>query len=122
MKENDHPILKSDKQLLREAGQHILQLENEAKKGSQDIETLTVWNARLRVSLMAVGIHFKITPAQMQEIVTPYLDKQLEELKKQMDDIKEEFKAKLARGEKMEFIVNENPDKPADPAPEAPKE
>lgn len=113
-------ILKSDKQLLREAGQRILQLEAEAKKGAEAIETLGVWNSRLRISLMAVGIHYRISPAEMEKIVTPYLDKQLEELKRQMDEVKEEFKAKLARGEKVDFIINDNPDKPADAGPDAP--
>lgn len=124
---NNGAILKSDKQLLREAGIYINQLEQEAKKGAQDIETLTIMVARYRVSLMAVGIHFKITPAQMQEIVTPYLDKQMEEIQRQLDEVnkeqlaelekaKTEFKEKLKRGEKVDFIVKdriEDGEKPA---------
>lgn len=119
MKENPSGIIhKSDKQLLREAGAKILQLEKEAEDGVKTIEQLGIWNARLRVSLMAVGIHFKISPFEMQQIVTPYLDKQLSELEKQMAEIKAKFVEDVKAGKKVEFIINDNVDK----APEAPKE
>jgi chromosome segregation ATPase len=115
---NGHLIIKSAKEQLVDAEQKIArleaklkQMEKEAEEGVQTIEQLALQNSGRQVAIMALGIHFQLTPEAMHDIVQPFFDKRLEELQKEVEDIKTNFKAKLAAGEPVNFTAVENPEK-----------
>lgn len=103
-------IAKSKGQLLKEAGMKIMQFEQEAKQGVAQIEELKWMCARQRVAINALAKHFNLTPEQMKDIIQPYFDGEMEEVKKQVEGMKEQFKADLKAGKLPEFTVVENPD------------
>lgn len=107
-------IIKSKGQLLKEAEKRIAQYEKEAKQGVAQIEELKWMVARHRVALMALGEHFKLTKEQMQAIVQPVFDREIEETQKQVENLKKQFKEDLAAGKAPNFTVIENPEQRAE--------
>lgn len=103
-------IIKSKGQQLKDAERHINLLEQQAKVGVGQIEELKWMVARYRVSINALATHFKLTPEQMKEIIQPYFDGEMEEIKKQVEGLKDKFKTDLKAGKMPEFTVIENPD------------
>lgn len=103
-------IIKSVRQQLKESLAINAKYEAEAKAGCETIEQLKWQNSRRQITIMALGIHFQLTPEAMQAIVQPFFDKQLDEIKKEVEAIKSDFKANLAAGKMPEFTVVENPD------------
>lgn len=103
-------IIKSKGQQLKEAERAIKLYEEQAKHGVAQIEELKWMVARYRVSINALATHFKLTPEQMKEIIQPYFDDEQEAVKKQVEGLKEKFKADLAAGKMPEFTVVDNPD------------
>lgn len=103
-------IIKSKGQQLKELSRENAQLHAEAKVGVATIEELKWMVARYRVSINALATHFKLTPEQMKEIIQPYFDGEMEEIKKQVEGLKDKFKTDLKAGKMPEFTVIENPD------------
>lgn len=102
-------IIKSKGQLLKEAEKKLRQYEEEAKVGVAQIEELKWMNARLRVTIMALGEHFKLSPDAMKAIVQPKFDAELEETRKGIEAMKEQFKEDLKNGKAPGFTVIDNP-------------
>ena len=108
-------VIPSVAQRLKAAEKKIAEMEVEAKRGVATIEELHWMCARYRVTIMALGEHFKLSPDEMKAIVQPKFDEQLQEVQKHHEELKQQFKDNLANGKLPNFTVVENPEqKPAE--------
>jgi len=105
-------IIKSKGQLLKEAIGKIGELERERSDIRKQLEE-AVWQvARLRISLTAVGSHYKLSVDDMKAIIMPFIEKWDAELHAEqlaaIEAQKEKLKADIAAGKMPEFKIIDN--------------